>query len=148
MSGRSSMWIMRRVVGATLALFIASCGVSEPLEDVRVGVLREVDGEPAVVVPPSARAGEPFDVLITTVGGGCIREGETEVVLDGDVPTVTAYDRYAVPRPGIGCLGVEAWIEHTASVSFASPGDAVVVVRGRDGDTDQITELTYPIRID
>lgn len=135
------------VVAAVLSLFVAACQVAEPLEDVRVGVVMEVDGVPSVTLPTTVRAGESFEVTVVTVGGPCIRAGETEVEIDDAVALVTPYDRYAIPRPGVGCLLVDEELWHTAMVVFDEAGPARVVVVSRAEDSDDLRELEFPVTV-
>lgn len=129
-----------------LALF--ACRSVEPLEDRRIGVIHEVEGEPDVRVPVSARPSEPFEVRVRTVGGTCVRREDTELEVAGDTARVTPYDRYLLPRPGLGCLPSEETISHTVDVSFDEAGEAVVLVRGRvDDESDEIRELEYPVEV-
>jgi hypothetical protein len=133
------------IAGLAGAVVASACGIAEPIEDRLVGVVYEQDGVPAVVVPEEAGVAQPFEVTVRTVGGACIRKGETEVEVDGQTATVTPYDRYAIPRPGLGCLPAASTIEHTVLVTFEGAGDATVVVRAREEGSDQIRQLDYPV---
>lgn len=139
-------WVARiGVLSAWLAF--AACGVAEPLEDRLIGILHEQDGQPDVAVPLQVGASEPFVVTVRTLGGACVRKDETELDVAGATATVTPYDRYAIPRPGLGCLPAASTYEHTATVTFTEPGDAWVIVRVREDGSDEVTELTYPVEV-
>ena len=133
------------IAGLVLGVAASACGIAEPIEDRLVGILHEQDGVPAVLVPGQAEVAQPFEVTVRTVGGACIRKGETEVEIEGQTATVTPYDRYAIPRPGLGCLPSASTIEHTVLVTFEGAGDATVVVRAREEGSDQILQLDYPV---
>lgn len=127
---------------------LAACGISEPIEDRLIGIVdEESEGVPAVSVPEEVGVAEVFEVTVRTVGGACVRKGETEVEVDGDTATITPYDHYAVPRPGLGCIPTAETFQHTAELTFASAGDAWVVVRARERAADEATELRYPVRV-
>lgn len=136
--------------GAVGAVFLTlfACRASEPLEDRRIGVIHEVEGEPDVRVPASARASEPFEVRVRTVGGACVRRDDTELEMAGDTVRVTPYDRYLLPRPGLGCIPSDETIAHTVDISFDDAGEVVVVVRGRvDDGSEEVYELEYPVAV-
>lgn len=136
------------LLSAAVAVTVSACGVAEPLEDRLVGILVLEDGAPAVVVPDTVRAGVPFQVSVTTVGGACIRRDETDVEVDGATATVTPWDRFAIPRPGFGCLPSTATLDHTTSVTFPGSGPATVVVRGREDGSVDVLSFSYPVVVE
>lgn len=136
------------LLSTAVAVTLAACGVAEPLEDRLVGILVLEDGAPVVDVPDTVRAGTPFEVSVITVGGACIRRDDTDVEVDGATATVTPWDRFAIPRPGFGCLPSTSTLDHTASVTFSSPGAATVVVRGREDGADEVLTFSYPVVVE
>jgi hypothetical protein len=133
---------------AALLVALAACGISEPIEDRLVGIVdEEAEGVPAVSVPEQVVVAEAFEVTVRTVGGACVRKGDTEVESGGDTATVTPYDHFAVPRPGLGCIPTAETFQHTVELSFANAGDAWVVVRVRERAEGEPTELAYPVRV-
>jgi hypothetical protein len=139
-----------------LAVLVASCGsltqpepsspalsLEQPLPTVagktalRAGNIRFY-GDPLIVdVPPSATAGVPFTMSVTTYGGGCIAEAETVVQVNGWRADVVPYQRVS-----IGLCTQELRItKREASVTFAVPGQAVVRVIGRDQPADELIEV-------
>lgn len=138
----------RASAAALFAVALAGCGVSEPIEDRLVGIVdEEAEGVPAVSVPEQVGVAEAFEVTVRTVGGACVRKGDTEVEVDGDTATITPYDHFAVPRPGLGCIPTAETFQHTAELTFTSGGDAWVVVRVRERAEAEATELRYPVRV-
>lgn len=90
-----------------------------------------VDHETArVVVPAQVSAGADFQVNITSYGGGCERQGDTEVSISQQARTaeVTPYDETNVAAEV--CTQELKMFAHTATVRFEQPGTAVVRVHG------------------
>jgi 3,4-dihydroxy-2-butanone 4-phosphate synthase len=83
-----------------------------------------------VVVPAQVNAGASFQVNITTYGGGCERQGETEVSVSQQtrIADVTPYDETNVAAEV--CTQELKMFSHTATVRFEQPGTAVVRVHG------------------
>jgi hypothetical protein len=88
------------------------------------------DQEARVEVPARVNAGADFQVNVTTYGGGCERQGETEVsVSQGTrMADVTPYDETNVAAEV--CTDILKMFSHTATVRFEQPGTAVVRVHG------------------
>ena len=121
------------VVGL-LALAGAACTstTEPPGEERRPGLILGFNhGDPQVVVPDTVQAGTGFTVQVSTYGNGCYRKGETEVVLSGNVATVTPWD-YVDPGAG-GCPDILLTFVHEATVAFPEAGSASVVIVGRSG---------------
>jgi hypothetical protein len=145
---RSPRGFPKRVRKALIAALAASaCGIAEPIEDRLIGIVAEEEGVPVVSVPQQVAATEEFEVTVRTRGGACVRKGETEVELAGDTAKITPYDHYQIPRPGIGCLPTAETFQHTVIVTFVDPGEAVVVVRVREPESDEVTELQYLVSV-
>ncbi|HEV2736033.1 MAG TPA: hypothetical protein VGV85_14395 [Longimicrobiaceae bacterium] len=132
----------RRLAAAgALAVVLAACTAlpsgQEP-EERRVGIIRLYQTDPpgVLVVPDTVRAGVDFQVAATTLGGGCERAGETEVAVSGGLATLTPYD---YTRRAEACADILRHLPHTATLRFASPGQAVVLLQGRrvGADTPQ-----------
>jgi hypothetical protein len=127
------MSIRRLAAAGTLAVVLAGCTASptgrEP-DERNLGIIRLYQTDPpgALVVPDTVRAGEDFRVAATTLGGGCERAGETEVAVSGGLATVTPYD---YTQRTASCADILRFLPHEATLRFASPGRAVVRLRGR-----------------
>jgi hypothetical protein len=127
------MSIRRLPAAGALAVVLAACtglpGGQEP-DERRVGIIRlyQTDPPDVLVVPDTVRAGVDFQVAATTLGGGCERAGETEVDVRGGLATVTPYDYTA---RAAACTDILRFLPHTATLRFASPGEAVVRLQGR-----------------
>ena len=95
-----------------------------------LGIINE-DAANAIVAPETVRAGEDFEVKITTTGGGCERAGDTGVLLAENSATVMVYDFTAATRPGVACTMIFKQITHTATLRLTKTGAAVIRVWGR-----------------
>lgn len=129
----------------TITVLLTSCGVTEPREVRVVGRIDQSSAQPTVVVPNTVVSGTSFEVVITTTLVGCQRAGDTEVVVEGSTATVTPYDLDLIQRPGTICNTALVPTEHRATVTFASAGSALVVVRARDFGTDDEIELQFSV---
>lgn len=84
-----------------------------------------------VKAPTSVRAGEEFQVTITTFGGGCERKGDEGVLLTETGATVMVYDFTQATRPGVPCTDILKQLTHTVTLRFTQPGQAVIQIWGR-----------------
>jgi hypothetical protein len=121
-----------RLLACTSLLATAACpgiaGLTERWE--RQPAYLVDDQEARVVVPARVNAGADFQVNVTTYGGGCERQGETEVSVSQRtrMADVTPYDETNVAAEV--CTDILKMFSHTAAVRFEQPGTAVVRVHG------------------
>jgi hypothetical protein len=122
-----------RLLACTSLLATAACpgiaGLTERWE--RQPAYLVDDQEARVVVPAQVNAGADFQVNITTYGGGCERQGETEVSVSHQtrMANVTPYDETNVAAEV--CTQELKMFSHTVTVRFDQPGTALVRVHGR-----------------
>jgi hypothetical protein len=148
----------------TLLVLLAGCGPGEPPEGERLvrpagsSAADELRRRPAtlrfhadsaqVAVPSEARAGEPFQVALTTYGGGCIREDTTEVRVTGLVAEVTPYQ--LAPREGssMDCTLELRFDRREVRVVFPERGAATVRIIGvsQPGDSAMRIERRVTVR--
>lgn len=106
---------------------LAACSLLDN-DDVGHGVVRAS----SIVRPSTASAGEPFTVRVWTKGG-CLELVATEVsYLDDATALVEPIDHHRLPCKILKLCAVE----HSAEVRFATPGDKVIVFRGRQSQDD------------
>lgn len=89
--------------------------------------------DPRIEITPTGRQ---VTVAVTTYGGGCDSQGETEVEVSGLEATVEPYDYAALP--GSPCNRMLRSFRHATTVRFGRSGAARIVVRGLkapSGDT-------------
>lgn len=106
-------------------IVLAGCGPEEILGWVR-----------AVEAPDTVQVEQRFSVFVTTVGPhGCWRRERTEVTVSGLTATIVPYD----VDTGRECTQMVVEITHTAELSFAQAGVALIRVRGRDATGSEIS---------
>ena len=119
------------LLGSALALGCSSATAPDQVKV--VGVIDGLAaGAPQVEVPTTVQAGQAFTVTVTTSGlNGCWELHDTEVDVDGATAVVTPYD-LEYRGNEYGCTSMTLTFQHTASVTFATPGGARVEIRGRE----------------
>ncbi|MCC6245678.1 MAG: hypothetical protein IT353_22795 [Gemmatimonadaceae bacterium] len=95
---------------------------------------------------PPRRAGQAFDVIVNTYpGASCSKADRVEVKqVSAMVVTVTPFNRLASSATG-PCGGYV--IEHTARVTFARAGKALLIIQGRNAGTLKATKIPIEITI-
>lgn len=139
-----------RVVGGCavlLALAAAGCG-GFPFGPDRERVPATIElsaGDPVeVVVPAVATRGVPFDVTITTYGGGCVEEADTEVSLQPTGAVVRPYQ--IVVRRNV-CTAELLINRRTVQVSLATPGPNRVVFHGWSEPSGQVIVVERTVEV-
>ena len=83
----------------------------------------------ALAAPDTVTAGEPFDVVVTTIGmNGCWTAGGQSWRTRQNVIEITATDVHSGANI---CTEVLSFLEHTSSVTIAHPGIWQLRVQGR-----------------
>jgi hypothetical protein len=127
---------------AILSLALACAGCDDIFgsgpSELRQASLLAYFGEPVVVsVPDSADAGVSFPVQVRSYGNGCRTEGETPTVVQGLIAQVAPYE--LEQREGT-CSGILQTFEHTTDITFATPGEAQVIILGvREPEHTRVT---------
>jgi hypothetical protein len=135
------------VLGA--AALAASCGVitaGEPWQS--QPALVDFGGTDSVVftVPSTVDRATPFEVSVRTYGGGCIRQGDTEVAMIS--PTTAEVRPSDLFYTGAGACTLELRLfTHRATLQFPNAGNALVRLRarGRAGATDTVVVRVKPV---
>ena len=132
-------------LGAAAALAACSVQGFEGGPDTIRGpaILAHYSDSAMVRMPGSAHVGVPVSITVTSFGGGCITQGDTEVTVRGLVAEVRPY-RYETVRlpPNAACTSELRIFEHTVSFQFSEPGEASVRIVGlrRPQDAPYILE--------
>jgi hypothetical protein len=125
---------------------VAGC---QTVQNDRVRVIGAIEGynvdDPRISVPTTARAGQDFEVTVSTYGSGCHSKGETEVSISGRTATITPYD-YTAP-PGTPCTMQLVEFRHTATVRFATMGPAEVVIRGESRTAQGVIDVRRSVSV-
>jgi hypothetical protein len=113
----------------------------------RPAALRFYAESAQVTVPGEARAGEPFEVALTTYGGGCIREDTTEVRVTGLVAEVIPYQ--LAPREGSSmvCTMELRFNRREIDVVFAERGAATVRIVGVSQPGDSALRIERRVNV-
>ncbi|MEP7271735.1 MAG: hypothetical protein ABI882_09530 [Acidobacteriota bacterium] len=110
-----------------------------PAREVRILGLLDVsllaDGE-TISAPKTVRAGESFQVTVTTSGGGCEKGGDISVILGEAHADLMVFDTTVATRPHVACTMIYKRLAHTATVQFSRTGEAVIRVWGRRVGSD------------
>lgn len=124
---------MRLVISALVVALLALSGRCTPTEpdrpERRPGTLEFYGDSARIQVPDSVTTGTPFEVRVTTYGGGCMRKGEVEVFVRGGTVDIRPYDYEPVPGTR-ACPDILVLYNHTALVTLADPGEATIQVHG------------------
>lgn len=117
------------------------------------GIIDYYDDRSAGVItaPQTVRAGEAFEVTITTFGGGCERAGGADVKVEGTTATIAVYD-FTVAGPAVSCIAELKRLPRTVTLRFDQPGAAVIRVEGQrvgqDAPAEGVaTTLEQPITV-
>ncbi len=140
---------LRRVVplAAASLLLLSACGsILEPVETRLMGTLVHYGNPVSIQVPDSAAVGVPFEVRMTTFGGGCESRGDTEALVGGRHALIIPYDN-STSNPDGACPDILHAFEHQVALSFESAGDAQVTVRGRKEPGGDTIEFTFQVRV-
>lgn len=131
-------------VGAlAIAVLVAGCErTAGPDERRKTGTIRFFEDPVLTRVPDTVAAGRSFSVSIRTYGGGCVRKGDTEVAQEERSATVTPFDVHSGANV---CTAELKLFEHTATVTFRSPGSATVRFRGRAEPGDSVVTVSRPV---
>jgi hypothetical protein len=116
-------------------------------KELRPAIIEFTDSEPVrVVVPATAAAGTPFEVRVISYGGGCITRGPTEVSVSGSTALVEPFQT-GPADDDVVCTQELRIFENTASVAFAAPGAAKVVVRGYSSISRRIITVERTVQV-
>ena len=83
------------------------------------------------VIPDTATAAVPFEIIVWTGGNSCHRGGDTEVSAWDRTALVIPFDYRIAPRPGgndPGCFPELSMFRHAATLVFEEPGTAEIVL--------------------
>lgn len=129
---------------ALAALAAAACPSPFGSTERRLAVIELGDDPPEVVVPATATAGTPFEVRVTSYGGGCISAAPTRVSVSGSTATV---EPYQVITRGRACTADFRTDVNVATVRFNAPGTARVIVRGLNDAADQVVTVERTVQV-
>ena len=94
-----------------------------------LGTIAFYDDPVEIILPAAVARGETLIVAVTTYGGGCLKQGDTEVRVTGLEAQITPYD-LATSVPEYPCTADLAFYTHTAELRFTETGEARIQVTG------------------
>jgi hypothetical protein len=115
---------------------------------VEVGIIEYYNDPLRVQVVPPLTRGVPFVVNVLTYGSRCTSVEATDVEIEGDLATITPYDR----RHLGGCVAVLVQLGHPAEITFDTPGMKAIRVIGRKltsgPEMDELVGHELLVRVD
>jgi hypothetical protein len=116
-----------------------------PIDTVTVRGAIDFYHDPVVIdVPESVQRGTSFTIRVRTYGDGCTSKARTDVKVEGRRVTVEPMN---TEIRGVACTQILLSIEHTATVTFDSPGPVQVVVRGRRQPGDDVVTFERTVQV-
>lgn len=141
--------VLRFRSAVLLLLLLSGCGsLFDPSDRVRYerrpGTLAFYSDPVQVTVPDSVSAGNRFSVRVTTYGGGCSKQGPTDVKTNGLLAVVRPFDYDVAANSNVICPSILTFYKREAVVTFARPGAATVRIYGRQepGEDPLVVERT------
>ena len=134
---------LRRVLLPAAPFFAMSC-LFEPPEshewELRRGVI-EFYGDPIVIEHTDTLAvGASGSVAVRTYGGGCIRQGVSEVSINGLTAAIEPFDSVHVAAEV--CTSDLRLFRHVVAVRFTEPGTATLRIVGLSRPADDEITVT------
>ena len=137
---------------AVLGLILSGCklGVDAGSFGERQPAVIDLGGSNSVQVtlPATATGGITFDVVVTTYGGDCVLQGDTQVTVNGLLAEVKPFDVFQSDVSSAGCNRNLILYAHTASVTLATPGTGTIRIFGRrdPGKIDITVDRTVEVK--
>ncbi len=137
---------------AALGLIFSGCNLSVDAASFggRQPALIDLGGSNSVEVtlPATVTAGIPFDVVVTTYGGDCVLQGDTQVTVNGLLAEVRPFDVFQPDASAALCSRNLILYAHTASVTFGTPGTGTIRIFGRraPGNIDITIDKTVEVK--
>ena len=101
---------------------------------------------PEIGVPPSGRVGQAIPMMVTTYGGGCIREDTTVITVHSLTADISPY-QHIPADPGTVCTAELRINRRSLLVTFNVPGRAAIKVTGRAVPGDSVVTVRRTILV-
>lgn len=138
----------RASVGTVLLVLVATgCDGIFDLsgEEQQLGVIEFDRDRIHVEVPDTVVAGRDFTILVRTWGGGCTREGPTDVSVEGLRVVVVPYD---IESGAEACTAILRAFDHEATVRLGRAGTASITVRGYSRPEDRTITIERTVVVE
>lgn len=127
---------IRPALALLAAGLVAGCDALSPSDsddelERQPAILAFGEDDAEIALPDTVAVGAPAALVVTTQGGGCIRQGETEVEAAPRAADVRVYDYFPRPSSDRVCTLDLRGLRHEATLRFTQPGTATVRVHGR-----------------
>ncbi|HJQ19188.1 MAG TPA: hypothetical protein VJ867_02495 [Gemmatimonadaceae bacterium] len=124
-------WVNVTRLALGLAFLVSACRLLDGHWRARnLAVIEYQAGDQSVAsitAPDTVQVSAPFSVSVKSYGGGCERQGETEVNAGAAVVEILPYDY----TEGVECTDLLRTFDHVATVHFSAVGTDTLVFRGR-----------------
>jgi hypothetical protein len=120
-----------------------------PLDSMRqvLGAIVHFGDGPEIGIPRSGRVGQAVPVMVTTYGGGCIREDTTVIAVDSLTADISPYQRIPADPGNETCTAELNVNRRLLLVTFSVPGRATIKVNGRAVPCDSVVALRRTVLI-
>lgn len=121
-----------------------TCATDVEAYELKPGILENIDFPVDVSMPDTVPVHTPANVVVRTIGGGCIRaKAHDNVSIEGLQAVIQPYDSLNVRSQR--CRADLIFFRHVAEVMFGQRGTATVRVVGRFGETDSTVTVERTI---
>lgn len=133
---------------AAMLLLASACSLLLPERHTapQPAVLEHYGDAAQVTVPETAPAGVPATVQVVSYGGGCIREGFTDVVTEGMTVDVRPFDFHTTGEKVV-CTAELALFRRDVQLRFDQPGTATIRIHGRRMPGEEPVTITRTLII-
>jgi len=101
-----------------------------------------------VIAPSTVFVGEPFEVTVSTFGGGCTSFGETRLSVSGLTAEIRPYDSEVTHAPkNYGCTGELLILSHTVTLDFNRRGRALIWIYGRSQPDGELVAFAREVDV-
>jgi hypothetical protein len=141
-----------RTATAACLVILSACQSSTSSDDALSNsafVQQSYSSQSLVGTPTKMHAGVPFDLVLHTYAGDkCDVVDRTELTRNGKGEfVITPFNRTVVNADGT--CGVSALtVMHTVRLTYATPGEKRVIVRGRDYTSKAVIQLNVTLFVD
>lgn len=100
-----------------------------------------------ITIPATVIVGTNFTVVVTTYGGDCVLQGDTQVAVNGRVAEIRPFDVFQTNAESAACTRNLVLYAHPATVTFLEQGSATIRIFGRKdpGKVDITVERTIQV---
>lgn len=135
----------RWITLAALASLGAGCtNALEVTEVKRIGTIVHYEDPLLITTPDTVTAGDPFEVVVRTYGGGCVEKGEVAVQQEGLSVDVTPWDLVREGE-GLNCPDVLGMFDHRAVLTLPTARTAEIRFHGREAPADSLLVVTRSV---